>query len=222
MRRRPDDARAGGRGRAGRCGRHHALLEVLDAGPAVERGRRGRTRRWPRAVEPAAYLVGELALERQAAPPGSRRSKSRSRRPSSRDQLGDRVGVVVDAQVDERRRCRRRSRRPASDDEQRRALPAAASRRRRGRRRAARRAAGGANGRAASAWRQACSTASTTSGPVRMLPWIAYADPARVRRSRRPPRRSTPRRCSVAAPPRASTIAGLAVLVRRRPRTAAW
>ena len=87
-------------------------------------------------------------------------------------QLGDRVGVVVDPQVDG---DVVEAAVPGAlpDDEQRRRLPAAACRRPPRRRRSGPRAAGGRAARRRRSVCHAASIASTTSSPVRMLPWIA-------------------------------------------------
>ena len=77
-----------------------ALLEVLDAGPGRERGLDGRR---PGARRSARRRRTSSARSpsrgRQSA--GSALPKSMSWMPSMPGELGDRVGVVVDAQVDE-------------------------------------------------------------------------------------------------------------------------
>ena len=78
---------------------HHPLLEVLDAGPALEGGAEVEVR-VPEPGEASAYLVGDVALERQA---GGRVGPLEEQVADAEqpDELADRVRVVVDPQVDE-------------------------------------------------------------------------------------------------------------------------
>ena len=161
----------------------------------------GRRRPAGRATSSAS-----VALERQAVRPGRASRSSSSVQVEQPDQLGHRVGVVVDAQVDQDVAA---AAVPAAgrDDEQRRGLPAAAVAAGAVARRAARPAAARPAGRSASVASQAASIASTTSGPVRMLPCTRSPSPVRPpaqactgagvgRRRRRARRRRPACRCA--------------------------